>query len=100
MHKVAEGEIEAITRPTVLFYHTEKLEISDISYAETDPPENHQNNGATPPVNTQPYPPHLPPEDTSSASYKPLPCPRFEARDAKLQEREGYLLGVCLLSAE
>ena len=54
IHKVSEGEIDAIVRPTVLFSHNDKLKIPELVDAETDPPENLQDNGATPPVGTQP----------------------------------------------
>ena len=64
MHEVLEGELDTITRPTVLFSHTDELEIPELTNAETDPPENHQDNGNTPPNNTQPPPLHSPPEDT------------------------------------
>ena len=42
MHDVAEGELDAIARPTVLFSHTDELEIPELADAKTDPPENHQ----------------------------------------------------------
>ena len=58
MHKIAEGEINATRRPTVLLSHTDEIEISEIAKDEADPPENHQDNGTTPPVNTQPSPLH------------------------------------------
>ena len=57
MHKVSEKEINAISRPTVLFSHTDELKILDLSNVETDPPKKLQDNGATPPVNTHPSPP-------------------------------------------
>ena len=52
MHEVAEGELEKISRPMVIFSHTNEIEIPELTNAETNPSENHQNNGATPPVNT------------------------------------------------
>ena len=64
MHKFTEGNLSAIAQMTVLFSHTNELEIPYIADAKTDPPENHKDNGATPPVNTQPLPSHLPLEDT------------------------------------
>ena len=68
--------------------------------AETDQPENYQDNGATPLVKTQPYLPHSSPEDTSVASEYPPPRPRIEAVDAALQAQEGDLLDVCLLGVD
>ena len=41
----------------VLFSRIDELKIPELDNADTDPPENHQDNGATPPVNTQPSPP-------------------------------------------
>ena len=58
MHEVLEGEIGTIIRPTVLFSHTNEIEITELADAETDPPKNHQNNSATLPVNTNPNPSH------------------------------------------
>ena len=56
IHEVAEGEVVKLARPTVIFSCINKLELLDIDNAETDPPENHQDNGAAPPVNTQTSP--------------------------------------------
>ena len=100
MHKVSEGEINAFARPMVIFSHIDKLKILELADAKTGLPENLQYNGATPPVNTQPPPPHSPPEDTSTASADPLPHPHIEARDAALQACAGDLPGVCLLSTD
>ena len=52
MHEVLEGELDVIARPTVLFSHREEIEITELADAETNLPENHQDNGAAPPVNT------------------------------------------------
>ena len=98
-HEVSEGDLDAIARPTVLFSHTDKLKIPELDNSETDPPENHQDNGATLPVNTQPSPPHSPLEDTLVAFVEPPPRPHVEARDAALQAREGELLDFRLLGA-
>ena len=100
MHKVLEVDINAITRPTVLFSYTGELKIMELANAENEPPENHQDNGVTPPVNTQPYPPQSPPEDTSVASAKPPPRPCIKAGDVALQAREGDLPDVCLLGTD
>ena len=99
MHEVTEGEHNAITRPTMLFSHTDKLGIQELVDAETNLLENHQDNGTTPPVNTQPSPPHSSPEDTSVASADPPPRPRVEAGDAALQAREGDLPDIRLHGA-
>ena len=65
MYEVLEGELNKIARPTVLFYYTDKIEIMEFADDETDPPEIQQDNGATPPDNTQPYPTKSPPQETS-----------------------------------
>ena len=50
-------EIDAIIRPTVLFTHTNNLKPTELADAESNPTEKHQDNGATPPLNTQPSSP-------------------------------------------
>ena len=52
MHEVSEGELNVIAWPMVLFSNTDELKILELTDAETNPPENHQDNGNTPPVNT------------------------------------------------
>ena len=84
----------------VLFSHTNELKILELADAETDPPENHQDNGTMPPVNTQPSPLHSPPEETSLSSDNTPPCPRVEVGDTSLQAREGDLLDVRLLGVD
>ena len=91
MHKVSDGEIDAITWPAVLFSHTDKLKILELTDAETNQPKNHQDRGATPPVNTQPFLPHTPLEETLVASIEPPPHPHVEAGDAALQACDGDL---------
>ena len=61
MTEVAEGEIVKLARPTVIFYRIDELKIPELEDANTEPPENHQDNSAMPPVNIQPSPPHSPP---------------------------------------
>ena len=100
MHEFTEVKLVKLAQPAVLFSHINKLEISDLNDAKTDLPENHQDNGATPPVNTQPYPPHPPLEDASVASAAPPPRPHVEAGNASLQAREGDLSDVRLLGAD
>ena len=100
MHEVSEGKIDAITQPTVILSHTEELEITELADADNNPPINHQDNGATPPVNTQPYPPNSPPEDTLVAKNETPPRPHFKAGDADLQVHTGDLPDIHLLGAD
>ena len=100
MHEVSEGEIDAIDRPAVLLSYTNELKILDLDNAETDPPENLQDNSATSPVNTQPSPLHSTPEDTLVASAGPPPCPCIEAIEAALQACTRDLPDFCLLGAD
>ena len=73
MHEVTDGDLVKLAQPTVIFSCIDKLEIIYLDDAKTDPPENHQDNGATLPVNTQTSPPHSPLEDASVASAATLP---------------------------
>ena len=75
----------------MLFSRINELEIPELDNAETDPPENHQDNGATPPVNT---------EDTLVASATPPPFPRVEAGNDNLQAQYGDLPDARLFSAD
>ena len=97
MQEVAEGELDTTARPTVLFSHTDELEIQELAVAKTNPHENRQDDGAMTPVNTQFSPTHSSPEDTLVFSTKPPPCPRIKAGDAALQARKGDLPDVRLL---
>ena len=83
----------------MIFSHIDELKIPKLDNAETDPPENHQDNGATPTVNTQPYLSHSPLEDTLVTSAMPQPLPRIEAGDATLRAQEGDLSDIRLLGA-
>ena len=87
MHEVAEGKLFELARPTVILSCIEKLEISELDDAKTDPLESHQDNGATPPVNTQPSPLYSPLEDTLVASAAPPPRSLVEAGNAAIQAR-------------
>ena len=100
IHEVLEGEIDDIVWTTVIFSHTDKLKIPELSNMDTDPPEKLKDNGAMPLVSTQPYPPHSTPEDSLVASAEPPPCPRVKSGDAALQARVGYLSDVRLLGAD
>ena len=100
MHEVTAGELNTSARKTVLFYHTDEIKNLEIPNANTDLPGNHQDNGAKPPANTQPSPPHAPPEDTSVASAKPTLHPRIDAGDYDIQVQEGDLLNFHLLGAD
>ena len=84
MHEVTEGKLIKIAQPKVLFSRIDKLKIPQLENSMTDPPENHQDNGATPPVKTQPYPPHSPLEDTSVDSAAHPSFLRVEAGNAAL----------------
>ena len=64
MHEVAEGKLVKFARPTVLLSCIDELKIPVLDDAKTDPSEKHQENSTTLTVNTQPYPPHSPPQDT------------------------------------
>ena len=83
----------------MLFYHTNDLEITELSDTETDPTKNLQNNGTQLPVVTQPSLSHLPLEGTSVFPAEPPPCPCVEERYTALQLRTGYLPDVRLLGA-
>ena len=85
MYQVLEGDLDPISQPTVILSHTNDLKIKELTNTETDPPYNHQDNGSTPPVNTQPSPLHSLPEDALFISAKPPPHPRIEDRDASIQ---------------
>ena len=87
MNEVAEGELAKLARKTMLFSCIDELEIPELDDAENDSPENHQDNGATPPVNTHPSMPHSPTEDAFVASYAPPSRPRVEAGNAAIQAR-------------
>ena len=57
----------------------------EITNSETDLTENHQDNGATPPVNTQTSLSHLALEDTPMDSAVPLLRPHIEAGNTNFQ---------------
>ena len=61
MQKVLEGELDSMAQPKVLLSHTDDLKIPNLANANTNPSENHQDNGAMPPVNTQNSLLHSPP---------------------------------------
>ena len=87
MHKVSEIEIDTIVQPSVLFSHTNELEIPMLANANTNLTKNLQDNGATTPVVTQTSLLHSYLEDTSVALHQPPSGPRVETRDAALQAR-------------
>ena len=84
----------------MIFSRTDKLKITELANAETSPLENHQDNVATPLVNTQPSPTQSPLEETSVASSAPLSRPLIEAGDASLQAQEGDCPDVHLLGTD
>ena len=83
----------------MFFSHNDELGITELADTNTNPPENYQDNGAMPPVNTQLSMSHSPPEDTSATSSEPPPRPGVEAGDADLQAQDGDLPDVRLLGA-
>ena len=84
----------------MLFSCIDKFKLPELDDANTNPSENHQDNGDMPPVNTQPSTPHSPLEYASVASAAPPPHPRAKASNTNLQARDGDLPDVCLLGAE
>ena len=60
MQEVSEGEIGAIIQPTVIFTHTNEIEVLELADAETNPTKNLQDNGATPPFGPHPSLPYSP----------------------------------------
>ena len=89
MHELLEGELNTNARPTVIFSHTDELEIPELADAKINPPKKHQDNGATLIVNTHTSPPYSPLEDTYVATAETLPRPCVKARDAALQAHKG-----------
>ena len=83
----------------MIFEHTNELKISDISNADTNQTENHQDKGATPPLGTHPSLINLPLEDTLVALSKTLSRPRVNAGEANLQLRAGDLPDVRFLGS-
>ena len=100
MNEVTVRKLVELTEPTVLFSRIDKLELPELDNAETDPQENHQDNGAMPTVDTQPSPSHSTLEDASVAPAVPPPHPCVKAGSATLQAQEGDLPDVCLLGAD
>ena len=72
MHELSDGEIYTIVQQTVLFSHTEELKIPELANTETYRPEIIQDNGDSPPVNTQAFPPN--------SSQKTLLLPQLTLR--------------------
>ena len=100
MQEFSEGEITEIFQPTVIFSHTDEIEIQELADVETNLPQNFQDNGAMSSVGTQPLSSHLPLGDTLVAPSKPIPYPHVEAGDAALQASAGDLLDVRLLGVD
>ena len=96
---MTEDELVDIARLTVILYRIDELKILELNNADTDPPENHQDNGVMSSVNTQPSLSHSPPEDTPVASDAPPPHPLVDAGNAAPKAREGDLPDVFLLGA-
>ena len=85
MHKVADSELIKLALPTVLLSCIDEIELLELDGAETDLPENNQDNDTTPPVNNQPSPLHSTLEDASVAPAVPPPRPHVKIGDAALQ---------------
>ena len=100
MHEVADSKIIKLTRTTVLFYRIDEIKLTELNDAETDPPENLQDNGATLRVLTQPYPLHSPLEDDLVDPAAFLPCPCVKAGDVALQVQERDLPDTNLLGSD
>ena len=60
IQEVKEGDLVKLSVLTVLLSCIDELELPEIDDDKTYPPENHQDNGATPLVNNQTYMPHSP----------------------------------------
>ena len=99
MHKASEVDLVKLAQPIVLFYRIDELKIPELDDAETELPENHQDNGATPPVNTQPSPLHSPLEYVLVDSAAPPPIPHVNAGNAYLQAQKGCLTEVQIFRA-
>ena len=89
-----------MTQQTVLFCHTDEIEIIELADDETNLPENHKYNGDMPSVNTQPSLTHSPPEDTLVASAEAPLRPCAKAEDTALQACEGDLQDIPLLGTD
>ena len=100
MHKVSLLDISDIFQPTMLFTHTNDLEIQELAHTNNNLAKNLQDNGATPQVGTHPSSPHSPLEDTLVATADPPTHSHVEARDTALQERAGDLPDVRFLGAK
>ena len=84
----------------MLFSRIDEIEFLEIDDAETIRPENHQDNGSTPPVKPQPSPSHPPLEDALVASATPPPRQRIESGNDALQAQEGDLPDVRLIGID
>ena len=100
VYKVLVEDINSIIWPTVLFNHSNKLKITELSNTNTVPTKNHKDSGAMPPLVTQPYSPHLSLIDTLVSPVDPLPFPCVESWYAKFLVRTGDLPNVLLLGVK
>ena len=64
-----------------LFAQPSELDTTELSDTETTPAKNHQYNGTSPPLGTQPSSPHSPLIDALISTDEPPPHPRNEAVD-------------------
>ena len=84
----------------VISAHTTKLEILELSNVKTKPTENHEDNGATLPLRTQPSSSYSPLTDILVVPDKPPTHACIKDGDAALQAHVGYLLYFCLLGSD
>ena len=71
----------------------------EITFYETNPVKNHQENGASLPLGIQPSLPQLTLIDTLVSPDEPLPRNHVKARDAARLAHEADLLEVCIQRA-
>ena len=82
MHEVSEEDTNAIVRPMALFTQPDKIESTELADADATPPQNYQDNGAFPPIDTQSSLLHSPLTDTLINLEKNPPHPHVGTRAA------------------
>ena len=100
MHEVAESKLIKLAQPTVLLSRIDELKLLEIDDAKTNPPENHQDNGATPPVITKLSLLHSPLENALVSPSMTPPRTLVKARNADLQAQERDHPDIHLLGAD
>ena len=96
MHKDTKVDIDGIDQPTEIFNQTNELNPTDTSNNKTTLAKNHQDNGAMPPLGTQPPSLHSLLAYTLVTTDKPLPCPCVESGYAAHLARKEDLPEVCI----